>query len=98
MNGICKPESVMDVFNHRYVVDHPLGSHTSETDSSCRELLVLEKHRELAVAEAVGTWAFSAHDFSDDELQHAAFLMLEHALGMPELEKWRLSAGKAALR
>jgi len=48
----------------------------------------------MVVAEAVGSWNFSAHDFSDDELQYAAFLMLEHALGMPQLEKWRLSTGE----
>jgi len=46
------------------------------------------------VAEAVGSWEFSAHDLSDDELQYAAFLMLEHTLGMPQLEKWRLSTGE----
>lgn len=49
--------------------------------------------REL-IAAAVGSWHFSAHDFTDDELLHAALLMLQHALAMPELEKWRISTGK----
>ncbi|KAI9050241.1 hypothetical protein LZ554_006378 [Drepanopeziza brunnea f. sp. 'monogermtubi'] len=48
------------------------------------------KRREM-VAAAVGSWHFSAHDFTDDELLHAALLMLQHTLAMPELEKWRLS-------
>lgn len=51
--------------------------------------------RDLEVAEAIGSWGFCAHDYSDDELVHAAFLMLQHALAMPELENWRLPAGKA---
>lgn len=51
--------------------------------------------RDLEMAEAVGSWGFCAHDYSDDELVHAAFLMLQHALAMPELENWRLPAGKA---
>ena len=52
--------------------------------------------REL-IAGAVGSWHFSAHDFTDDELLHAALLMLQHALTMPELEKWRISTGKDGL-
>lgn len=51
--------------------------------------------RDLEMAEAIGSWGFCAHDYSDDELVHAAFLMLQHALAMPELENWRLPAGKA---
>jgi 3',5'-cyclic-nucleotide phosphodiesterase len=50
--------------------------------------------RREKIAKAVGAWEFSAHDFTDDELLHAALLMLQHALAMPELEKWRLSTGK----
>ena len=49
--------------------------------------------RRNAVAEAVGTWSFSAHDFTDDELLYGALIILQHALSMPELEKWRLSEG-----
>ncbi|TVY30062.1 3',5'-cyclic-nucleotide phosphodiesterase [Lachnellula hyalina] len=43
------------------------------------------------IAAAVGSWHFSAHEFTDDELLHAALLMLQHALAMPELERWRIS-------
>ncbi|TVY60817.1 3',5'-cyclic-nucleotide phosphodiesterase regA [Lachnellula suecica] len=47
--------------------------------------------RREKIAAAVGSWHFSAHDFTDDELLHAALLMLQHALAMPELERWRIS-------
>lgn len=47
---------------------------------------------EARIARAIGSWSFSAHDFSDDELLHGAFLMLTHCLKCPELETWRLSA------
>lgn len=53
--------------------------------------------RQERIADAVGSWAFSAHEFTDDELLHAALLMLQHALAMPELEKWRISTGKPVL-
>lgn len=49
--------------------------------------------RRERVAAAVGSWQFSAHDFTDDELLHSALLMLQHALAMPELEQWRISTG-----
>lgn len=52
--------------------------------------------RREKIAAAVGSWSFSAHDFTDDELLHAALLMLQHALAMPELERWRISTGKKA--
>ena len=42
----------------------------------------------------IGNWAFPAHDLADDELVHAGYLMLQHALSMPELEQWRLSSGR----
>jgi hypothetical protein len=35
------------------------------------------------VEAAVGTWAFSAHDYTDDELLYGALVMLKHALQMP---------------
>ncbi|THZ28323.1 HD-domain/PDEase-like protein [Aureobasidium pullulans] len=53
--------------------------------------LKIEPERKAVVAQAVGTWAFSAHDFDSDELLYAALTILEHALKMPELEKWRIS-------
>ena len=46
---------------------------------------------EAKVARAIGTWDFSAHDFSDDELLHAAYIMLTHCLQCSELEQWRQS-------
>ncbi|TID20831.1 HD-domain/PDEase-like protein [Venturia nashicola] len=52
--------------------------------------IVIAEGRHEVIAEAIGTWAFSAHAFSDDELLHASLLMLEHALLMPEVEKWRI--------
>lgn len=58
-------------------------------------MVVPAPQRDLEMAEAIGSWGFCAHDYSDDELVHAAFLMLQHALAMPELENWRLPAGKA---
>lgn len=56
------------------------------------DLYVSEDRRE-AVAAAIGTWSFSAHEFTDDELLLGALLMLKHALQMPELEQWRMSDG-----
>lgn len=53
--------------------------------------------RRERIAAAIGSWQFSAHEFTDDELLHAALLMLQHALAMPELEKWRISTGKKSL-
>ncbi|KAH7078324.1 hypothetical protein FB567DRAFT_132558 [Paraphoma chrysanthemicola] len=50
----------------------------------------LSEDRRPAVEEAVGTWAFSAHDLTDDELLYGALVMLKHALQMPELEKWTI--------
>lgn len=44
--------------------------------------------------EAIGSWNYSGHDYSEDELVHAAQFMIQHALEAPELERWRLSAGE----
>lgn len=57
-----------------------------------KRLPSLEPRREEVLSRALGSWAFSAHDYSEDELIHAAFLMLQHALTIPELDKWQLSA------
>ena len=56
--------------------------------------LKIDPARKAMVVQAVGTWEFSAHDFDSDELLFAALTMLEHALQMPELEKWRISTSK----
>lgn len=46
------------------------------------------------VATAIGTWSFSAHALTDDELLYSALLMLKHALQVAELEHWRMTDGK----
>ncbi|KAH8815665.1 hypothetical protein F5884DRAFT_187352 [Xylogone sp. PMI_703] len=53
--------------------------------------IIIDSDRQQKVADAIGTWSFSAHDFTDDELLHAAVLMLEHTLQLPELAKWKIS-------
>ena len=63
-----------------------------------RALSPLDPSRENTLADSIGSWAFSAHACSDDELVHIACLMLQHALDMPELEKWRIPAGKIFAR
>ena len=55
--------------------------------------IIIEPTRRDLVVQAVGTWSFSAHKFSDDELLTAGLIIFEHALMMPELEKWRMSTG-----
>lgn len=55
----------------------------------------LDHERRKAVEAKVATWAFSAHDFTDDELLYAALVMLEHALSSPELSQWQLTEGKS---
>lgn len=57
-----------------------------------KKLPSMEPRKEESLSCALGSWAFSGHDYSEDELIHAAFLMLQHALTIPELDKWRLSA------
>lgn len=63
-----------------------------EPVSHMRITVALERRQKIA--EAIGSWQFSAHDFTDDELLHAALLILQHALTMPELEQWRISTGE----
>jgi hypothetical protein len=58
-----------------------------------RDIIIIEPTRRALVVQAIGTWSFSAHTFSDDELLIAAMIIFEHALMMPELEKWRMSTG-----
>ncbi|KAI9746700.1 MAG: 3',5'-cyclic-nucleotide phosphodiesterase [Claussenomyces sp. TS43310] len=48
--------------------------------------------RRAQIAGSIGVWSFSAHDFTDDELLYGAMLMLQHALSVPDLEKWRMPA------
>ena len=51
----------------------------------------LDSEREVRLFNVVGSWSFSGHDWSEEELIHAALLMLQHTLTMPELERWRMS-------
>ena len=60
--------------------------------------LYLGDDRREVVAAAIGSWSFSAHDFTDDELLYGALLMLKHALHMPELAQWAMNDGKSPLR
>ena len=94
MSGICKPELAAENFQPRYV---------GTILRSILKAALLTFHRELYIADgrraeisrAIGRWDFNGHDYSEDELVHAACLMLEHALSMAELSKWRMSAGES---
>lgn len=55
--------------------------------------LYVNQDRRNVVAHAIGSWGFSAHDFTDDELVYGALLMLKHALAMPELRQWSMTDG-----
>ncbi|ESZ93712.1 BcPDE2, cAMP phosphodiesterase [Sclerotinia borealis F-4128] len=66
-----------------------LNSEELEEYGNLRVTVALDR-REMIV-HAISSWQFSAHDFTDDELLYASSLMLQHALSMPELEKWRIS-------
>lgn len=57
----------------------------------------IHQDRIQLIEAAVSQWNFSAHDFTDEELIHAACFMLEHALQIPELEPWRISTGELEL-
>lgn len=47
--------------------------------------------RESHIKEQVGSWKFSAHEFTEDELVFGASTILQHALTMPGLDNWRLT-------
>ena len=51
----------------------------------------LDPARKIHLQHAIASWDYSGHDYSEEELIHAAGFMLQHALTLPELEKWRLS-------
>lgn len=61
-------------------------------DYQHRDLFVRES-RKPVIAQAVGSWGFDGHDFTEDELVYAGYLMLSHALSMDAVEKWRMSKG-----
>lgn len=89
MTGICNPETVGDSIDPTYVHHHQSrGSADQASDFS------LSQDRKANVEAGVGTWAFSAHDYTDDELLYGALVMLKHALQMPELDKWSIPEGE----
>ncbi|KAJ5362987.1 hypothetical protein N7541_003831 [Penicillium brevicompactum] len=47
--------------------------------------------REPYIKEQVGSWKFSAHEFTEDELVFGACEIIQHALTMPGLDNWRLT-------
>lgn len=63
-----------------------------EDDRITNAGFAVSRERRAAVAVAIGKWHFCAHDFTDDELLVAALYMFQHALSMPELERWRIPA------
>ena len=70
----------------------------SPDDHSCpidhTKLRDLDPFRECHLKRALGSWAYSGHEYDEDELVHAAGFMLQHALELPQLEKWRLPPAK----
>ncbi|KAL8674045.1 MAG: hypothetical protein Q9168_001532 [Polycauliona sp. 1 TL-2023] len=53
---------------------------------------ITDHDEDSRLAAAFTSWNFSAHELSEDQLVHVAFLMLQHALNMVDLERWRISA------
>lgn len=65
---------------------------SSNDDQIHNAHIAVSSDRQTAIAEAVGSWRFCAHSFTDDELLVAAMGMFRHALAMPDLERWRIPA------
>ncbi|KAI5465824.1 hypothetical protein BGZ63DRAFT_348455 [Mariannaea sp. PMI_226] len=63
---------------------------SSHDDQINKAHIAVSSERQAAIAAAIGSWRFCAHDFNDDELVVAALDMFKHALTMPELEHWRI--------
>lgn len=62
-------------------------------DYQHRDVAVVDD-RKAIIADAIGKWSFCGHDFSEDELVYAGYLMLNHALSMPQLERWKMTKGE----
>lgn len=67
---------------------------TPNTEPISHASIAVSSARRADVSIAVSGWHFCAHDFSDDELLVAAMEMFRHALAMPELEHYRVPAGR----
>ena len=65
-------------------------------DYQHRDLFVQESRKRI-VAEAVGRWDFSAHDFTEDELVYAGYYMLNHCLEMEACEQWSMNQRKCLI-
>ncbi|EXJ79585.1 3',5'-cyclic-nucleotide phosphodiesterase [Capronia epimyces CBS 606.96] len=59
-------------------------------DYQHRDLYVEEARKEV-IAQAIASWGFCGHDFTEDELVYAGYFMLDHALQVDAVEKWRMS-------
>lgn len=88
MKGICNPEETIEDFQDRYVMSIFMSRSMLR---SYRELDI-RPEREDYVKDRIGSWDFTAHEFTEDELVFGACEMLQHAFRMPELEPWRLSS------
>ncbi|OAQ99531.1 hypothetical protein LLEC1_02540 [Akanthomyces lecanii] len=64
----------------------------SDDDEIASAHVSVSTDRQSDIALAVSKWHFCANSFTDDELLVAAMFMFQHALSMPELERWRLPA------
>jgi 3',5'-cyclic-nucleotide phosphodiesterase len=90
MSRICIPDAAGETLNPKLVT---LTSVLKTSANLFPRDFHVEPERKVYVAEAIGSWTFSAHDLTNDELLYAALLMLQHALQIPELERWRMPEG-----
>ncbi|EEH47928.1 3',5'-cyclic-nucleotide phosphodiesterase PDE2 [Paracoccidioides brasiliensis Pb18] len=88
MKRICNPEEEVEDSQTRYASSLKVSQDTRGL-AGPGNLEILHDRKHLVEIE-ISTWSFSAHDFSEDELVHASFTMIQHALKMPELEHWRI--------
>ena len=94
MKGICNPDDFQKSIDLACVDPVPGLSSQYLCLQGVRTLPSLLPKREAELTKAIGSWGFSGHDLSEFELVHAACLMLQHVLKIPELDKWRLSTGE----
>lgn len=64
---------------------------SQRVDSIFRPVLSFPHHKRIEIKSAVFNWHFNAHKFTEhDDLILVALVIFEHALSMPELEKYRI--------